>query len=104
MSLEMGRGTAFPCSENREGRKRRLLFEAFAACSSVSQLGPVRLDMETWRAWTGGEDDCIPTRGAPVRDELPPLGKGSLLEPRRFSLAQEERHPSSHAGTTASHH
>ena len=39
-----------------------------------------------------------------MRDELPPLGKGSLLEPRRFSLAQEERHPSSHAGTTASHH
>ena len=34
-----------PAPRTGNGRKRRLLFEPFAACSSVSQLGPVRLDM-----------------------------------------------------------
>ncbi len=40
---------------------------------------------------------AYPHEGFPARVEWPPLGKGSLLEPRRFSLAQDERHLSSHA-------
>ena len=73
--------------------------------AAVGGLGKLVAPFHNWANFdwacgtrTCGEVDCIPTRGAPLcGTKWPGLGEGSPIKPRRFSLALEERHLSSHA-------
>jgi len=73
----------FPCSENRSAEKG-------GCCSRPSQLvAPFHNSLIfdwTCRAWTGGELDCIPTRGTSLCGTSGHLLARVWLEPRRFSL------------------